>query len=381
MASFRKFGNVWELRVRFKDPYTQKYKEKSKRGFKTKKEAQLAAAEEEKKLLNGLEVEITPTSLKHYLRDWLKLFKQDNVRKNTFILHERNIEKHLIPYFQNMNLKELKPMMYQKFINSLIDQGYSKRTVQIIHGTMNNAMKKAVSLKKIENNPCEEVVISNKNNKEREGLKYMRSEDIPLFLKTSYQYNYIYYIFFKALLNTGMRKGEAAALQWKDINLKEHTISISKTLDFTAKTKEELFGDTKTFTSKRTIMIPKSLVDELLAHKKWQNANKLVLQDAYEHELDLVFSRVDGKFLPKSTLFNAFSRILKKANLPRLEIHSLRHTHAVLLLESGASMKYIQDRLGHKSIEITSNVYSHISDKINKDSISGFEAYMNNVLG
>ncbi|MGG0155645.1 tyrosine-type recombinase/integrase [Bacillus mycoides] len=186
---------------------------------------------------------------------------------------------------------------------------------------------------------------------------------------------------FAALLNTGMRKGEAAALQWKDINLKEHTITISKTLDFTAKTKEELFGDTKTFTSKRTIMIPKSLVDELLEHKKWQNANKLVLQDAYEHELDLVFSRVDGKFLPKSTLFNAFSRILKKANLPRLEIHSLRHTHAVLLLESGASMKYIQDRLGHKSIEITANVYSHISDKINKDSISGFEAYMNNVLG
>ncbi|MGE6593050.1 tyrosine-type recombinase/integrase [Bacillus mycoides] len=381
MASFRKLGDVWEFRARFKDPYTQKYKEKSKRGFKTKKEAQLAAAEEEKKLLNGLEVEITPTSLKHYLRDWLKLFKQDNVRKNTFILHERNIEKHLIPYFQNMNLKELKPMMYQKFINSLTDQGYSKRTVQIIHGTMNNAMKKAVSLKKIESNPCEEVVISNKNNKEREGLKYMRSEDIPLFLKTSYQYNYIYYIFFKALLNTGMRKGEAAALQWKDINLKEHTITISKTLDFTAKTKEELFGDTKTFTSKRAIMIPKSLVDELLEHKKWQNANKLVLQDAYEHELDLVFSRVDGNFLPKSTLFNAFSRILKKANLPRLEIHSLRHTHAVLLLESGASMKYIQDRLGHKSIEITANVYSHISDKINKDSISGFEAYMNNVLG
>ncbi|EOP12131.1 hypothetical protein KQ3_02998 [Bacillus cereus B5-2] len=246
---------------------------------------------------------------------------------------------------------------------------------------MNNAMKTAVSLKKIENTPCEEVVISNKNNKEREWLKYMRSEDIPLFLKTSYQYNYIYYIFFKALLNTGMRKGEAATLQWKDINLKEHTITISKTLDFTAKTKEELFGDTKTFTSKRTIMIPKTLVDELLAHKKWQNANKLVLQDAYEHELDLVFSRVDGNFLPKSTLFNAFSRILKKANLPRLEIHSLRHTHAVLLLESGASMKYIQDRLGHKSIEITANVYSHISDKINKDSISGFEAYMNNVLG
>ncbi|SCN38288.1 Uncharacterized protein BC88300_02601 [Bacillus cytotoxicus] len=87
------------------------------------------------------------------------------------------------------------------------------------------------------------------------------------------------------------------------------------------------------------------------------------------------------KIINQSTLFNAFSRVLKRANLPKLEIHSLRHTHAVLLLESGASMKYIQERLGHKNIEITANVYSHISDKINKDSIAKFEEYMNDVLG
>ncbi|ENQ3106007.1 tyrosine-type recombinase/integrase [Bacillus cereus] len=381
MASFRKVSNGWQYRIKFKDPYTQEFKEKTKRGFKTKKEAQIAAAEEEKKILNGLEVESTPMSLKYFLRDWLKLFKANNVRKNTYILHERNVEKHLIPYFKNINLKEIKPMMYQNFINYLTDKGYSKRTVEIIHGTMHNAMKKAVSLKKIEHNPCEDVVISNKNKKEEEGLKYMRTEDIPLFLKNAYQYNYIYYIFFKTLINTGMRKGEAAALQWSDIDFKEQTIRITKTLDFSVKKGEDLFGDTKTFTSRRTIMIPKPLVNDLLNHKKWQNENKLVLQEQYEHELDLVFTRVDGRFLPKSTLFNAFSRILKKADLPKLEIHSLRHTHAVLLLESGASMKYIQDRLGHKNIEITSNVYSHISDKINKDSIAEFEAYMNDVLG
>ncbi|MBJ6919075.1 tyrosine-type recombinase/integrase, partial [Vibrio cholerae] len=80
------------------------------------------------------------------------------------------------------------------------------------------------------------------------------------------------------------------------------------------------------------------------------------------------------------SIFNAFSRILKKVNIPSLDIHSLRHTHAVLLLESGANLKYIQERLGHKSIEMTTNVYSHISDKINEDSISEFEKYMSNVL-
>ncbi|HDX9549389.1 TPA: site-specific integrase [Bacillus thuringiensis] len=380
MASFRKVSNGWQYRIKFKDPYTHQYKEKTKRGFKTKKEAQIAASEEEQRILNGFEIENVPTSLKYFLEDWLKLYKENTVRKNTFILHKRNVEKHIIPYFKNINLKDLKPMMYQNFINHLTDQGYSKGTVKIIHRTMNNAMCKAVSLKKIGTNPCNDVVISNKNQKKEEGLKYMRTEDIPRFLKASYQYNYIYYIFFKTLINTGMRKGEAAALQWSDIDFKEQTINITKTLDFHAKMGEELFGDTKTFSSRRTIMIPAPLAKDLLNHKKWQNENKLVLQESYKHDLDLIFTRTDGNFLPKSTLFNAFSRILKKVNIPSLDIHSLRHTHAVLLLESGANLKYIQERLGHKSIEMTSNVYSHISDKINKDSISEFEKYMSNVL-
>ncbi|WP_144497095.1 site-specific integrase, partial [Bacillus pumilus] len=131
-----------------------------------------------------------------------------------------------------------------------------------------------------------------------------------------------------------------------DIDFKEQTINITKTLDFTAQGDEELFGDTKTFSSRRTIMIPAPLAKDLLNHKKWQNENKLVLQESYKHDLDLIFTRTDGNFLPKSTLFNAFSRILKKVNIPSLDIHSLRHTHAVLLLESGANLKYIQERLG-----------------------------------
>ncbi len=105
-----------------------------------------------------------------------------------------------------------------------------------------------------------------------------------------------------------------------------------------------------------------------------------MLTNSYHHELDLIFCRRDGNPLPKSTLFNAFSRILKKANLPPLSIHSLRHTHAVLMLESGASMKYIQKRLGHGSISITSDVYTHVSKKINQDSISSFEEYISSVL-
>ncbi|MGG4470060.1 site-specific integrase [Paenibacillus alvei] len=379
MASFRKHKNGWEYRIRFKDPYTQEFKEKSKRGFPTKKEAQIAAAKEEKRIEEGYELSNSP-SLENFLHEWLTEYKKNTVRKNTFRLHEQNIRKHIIPYFKKIELTQIKPLMYQKFLNHLIAANYSKRTVEIIHGTMYNALEKACYLGKLEKNPCKGATISKINPSKQENLKYMRSEDIPLFLQTAYSYNYIYFIFFKALIETGMRKGEAAALQWSDINWEDSSITITKSLDFSAKNEEELFGDTKTYNSQRIIRMNQSLKEGLENQIFWQNRNKEMMGDKYKHNLDLIFSRNDGNFLPKSTLFNAFSRILKKAGLPPLNIHSLRHTHAVLLLESGASMKFVQDRLGHGSITVTSDVYSHISKKINHESIQNFDDYYSSIF-
>ncbi|NPC92856.1 site-specific integrase [Bacillus sp. WMMC1349] len=198
--------------------------------------------------------------------------------------------------------------------------------------------------------------------------------------RKAFKYNYIYYIFFRTLIETGMRKGEAAALQWTDINLRENYIDIKKTLDFSAKIDAELFGETKTYDSKRRISIGSSLSFALQKHKKWQFENKQVLQDDYKHHLNLVFCKVDGNILPKSTLFNAFSRILKRAGIKRIPIHALRHSHAVLLLESGADMKYIQERLGHKSMIVTADVYSHISKKLDQNRIKDYEEYVSSIV-
>lgn len=378
MATFRKRGEKWEFRISYKDPFTQKNRLKSKSGFKTKKEAQTAAAEEELRLKNGLEMDDVPVKLSQYLHEWLNEYKKGEVRKNTFDLHKQNIKKHISPYFKDINLNDIKPIMYQKFINHLADQGYSKRTVEIIHTTMNNALDKAVVIGKIEKNPCKGVTIRGKT-KDQE-LQFIESENISAFLQEAYKYDYTYWIFFKVLIETGMRKGEAAALQWTDIDLKERTIDIWKTLDFNAKTNEELFGNTKTYNSKRKITISQSLANDLHFHKKFQNQNRISLNDIYQHDLNLVLSRNDGQFMPKSSLFNAFSRILKRADLPSLPIHSLRHTHAVLQLEAGADMKYIQERLGHGSIQITSDVYAHISKKIEKETMDKYEEYMKKVL-
>lgn len=369
MANFKKHDSGWEYRLKYKDPFTQKFREKSQRGFATKKEAQLAAVEFEKRLSEGFEQ--TDIKLIDFLDNWVGEYKRGTVRKNTIELHEYNIKQHIKPYFKEILLKDIKPIMYQKFINSILDNGYSRRTAELVHSTMHNCIQKACLLGKLEKNPC--VGVEFKGTKKKVGIKFIESSDIPRFLKASHQYGYIYWIFFKLLIETGMRKGEAAALKWDDIDFTKKTISINETLDFTAKNKSELFGDTKTFRSTRVISMSQSLANDLRYHMNWQNQNKLALNDTYHHDLNLVLCREDGNFMPKSSLFNAFSRILKRAGLLPLPIHSLGHTHAVMLLESGADMKYVQERLGHGSIQITSDVYSHISKKLEVENMKRYE--------
>lgn len=377
LATFTKHNTGWEYRYVYKDPITKKKREKSQRGFAKKSDAENALEEFKRQLKIGLEVDDTP--LKEYLGAWINEYKKGTIRKNTLLLHQQNINNHIVPYFKSIYLREIKPIMYQKFINSLSKSGYSRRTIEIIHGTMHSALEKAVILGKLERNPCTGVTIKGerKNNNE---LKFVDSDDVPKLLQAAYEYGYIYWIFFKVLIETGMRKGEAAALQWTDINLKEMTIRINKTLDFVANDDEPLFGDTKTFNSDRIIKISKNLANELKEHAKYQNRNKINLNDRYRHDLNLVLCRENGEIMPKSSLFNAFSRILKKAGIPKMPIHALRHTHAVIMLESGADLKYVQARLGHGSIQITADVYSHVSKKIESRNMEGYEDKMNSLL-
>ncbi len=178
-----------------------------------------------------------------------------------------------------------------------------------------------------------------------------------------------------------MRKGEAAALKWSDVDLKNGKIRIDETLDFQPDNVEEMFGDTKTINSERIIKISNGLLNDLKYHANWQNQNKLNLGNLYRHDLNLVLCRSNGQHMPKSTLFNAFSRILRRADLPDLPIHSLRHTYAVLMLEAGADMKFIQEQLGHGSIKITSDVYAHISKKLEQRNMEKIESYTTNILG
>lgn len=385
MASFKKVGKEnWQYRWKYKDKITGKPREIKRQGFRTKPEAVNDYEEMKRKIDLGFD-SVQDERIVEFLDFWLKEYKQGKVAKNTYRLHERNMKNHIAPYFQSMLLKNLTHNLYQKFINHLIKKSYSKRTVEIIHSTMYGAMQKAKIRNKIQFNPCEDVVIySTKEKREKENkstnIKFIPFEKIEEFLDAALLDNYTYYLFFRFLIETGVRKGEAIALQWEHFDAINKRVKIDQTIDYEAKENDELFGDTKTYHSQREIPITNRLAMELNAHRVRQNDNKRRFKDFYKHELDLVFCREDGSPLPKSTLFNAFRRILKKVDLPQLSIHSLRHTHAVLMLESKAEMKYIQEALGHSSMQITSDVYSHVSKKIESDAINKFEEHTKTIF-
>lgn len=125
----------------------------------------------------------------------------------------------------------------------------------------------------------------------------------------------------------------------------------------------------------REFVILERLVQALIEFKKSQNEQKLKLGSKYDKTFDFVFT-LTGKLLPKSTFTNALDRILKKVNLHQISIHGLRHSHAVIMKEAGVEMKYIQERLGHKSIEITADIYSHITPKFIENEQSKFDTYV-----
>ncbi|MFD4815109.1 tyrosine-type recombinase/integrase [Peribacillus butanolivorans] len=139
---------------------------------------------------------------------------------------------------------------------------------------------------------------------------------------------------------------------------------------------DKMFGPPKTETSYRKIFIDESLAALLSRHVIKQKEKKLKLADRYHRETNLVFERGNGPY-SKSTLHRAFIRICRKAGITKnITIHGLRHTHAVLLLESGASLKDVQERLGHKSIQTTADIYAHVSKELEEKSVVGYSKYM-----
>ncbi|MCY8234834.1 site-specific integrase [Priestia endophytica] len=182
-----------------------------------------------------------------------------------------------------------------------------------------------------------------------------------------------YHALFFVCSYTGLRRGEVLGLKWEDFDSEEGTLHVQRNLIY-----DKLgfrFGPLKTEASDRIIKLDDSIMNVLKLQKKRQAEMKLLFGASYGKE-DLIFSREDGQPIYPRTLTTIFNRIVKKAEVPKIGFHDLRHTHATLLLEAGVSLKEVQERLGHSSIKMTGDIYAHVTNTMKTNSAEKFSQYM-----
>lgn len=375
MASIRKYKNKgdknykYEYRIKYKDPATGKVKEKSKRGFKSKREAELAAAEMEKKLFLG-DVDFIKNSnitVKEWIEQYFEIYGTQ-LRIATLETRKRKLYKHLIPELGNYKLQKLTRMHYQRFINKKLEV-MKESTVKTLHGMFMTVVNKAVEVGIIDKNKFKGISVSKGD--EEEKIKFLTKEQVQKLMeiaKVHKNKDFDKYMAILILLRTGMRKGELLALTWKDIDFKNKLITINKTRNH--------FGSfpPKTKKSNRIISIDNYLTKELKSFQTWQKKNKLKSKSYQENDYVIV----DELGIPYDEwkLNRILVSMCKKANLPQIGPHALRHTHAVMLLESGVDIKTVSDRLGHTTIQMTADVYLHVSRKQEVEAMEKLEKYL-----
>lgn len=375
MASFRERGNGWEYRVKYKDPATGKTREKSRGGFKTKKEAQLAAYEIEKKLELGIDINKQDMLLKDYFQYWFNNYKKGTVSRNT----EKNFEqaiKIITKHLGYVRMKDLDRGIYQRFINK-IAPNFAKSTLQRHNSRWSEAFEEAIQLDIIQKNPARKVKYPTTTKPIKNKKKNVELEEAKQLLRAmekdwSHRYQHYKYITY-LLIGTGARIGEVTALYLKDVDFKNKIIHINKTFireDRVWKVK----NTTKTGKSgERTI----GLDDFTLAKmKEWKKIrNEIILRNGLK-DVPYFFINEIGDFVKTVNYGDMLRTICKRHGIRHITPHMFRHTHETIMWESGVvDLNFIGARLGDKDKTILLNTYGHlskISEQTNMDKINQF---------
>lgn len=330
------------------DAVTGKQIQKYRSGFSTKKEARaeysklILAAEE------GLAMEKKQPSFKQFIEEIYLPWYKTQVKESTYKNRLNTIEKHF-KFFYRKKVNEIEPIHVQTWQLKLA-KDYSPNYVRIIQGMLSLAFDRAIILGLAKKNPAR--MVGNIKSKKVK-VDFWTLEEfqkvISLLYKGDYYEHYLF-ICFWLLFTTGLRIGEAAALQWEDIDFESGIISVTKTLYYKSMN-EYTFVDPKTSASIRTVVIDKDTIREL---KDWMEVQKKVLKDC-----NFVLS-YSGIPTSKHTLPRALEKLAGIAGVHRIKIHALRHSHVALLISMGVNPLIVKDRLGHEKIQTTLGTYGHL---------------------
>ncbi|MFI2131876.1 tyrosine-type recombinase/integrase [Lysinibacillus fusiformis] len=359
------------------DPLTGKQKRTMKRGFKTRKEAELALARLKLDVANGTYKKKRAETYQEVYDLWVVQY-ENTVEESTFVKTTGIFKNHILPKMGKYKIEKLTVDICQKHINEWAGK---LKKFRIVKSYAAKVLDFAIKRGFIQTNPFALVEMptnltkktSVTNDDEDENF-YTREQLIQFLTCLEQESNYKAFALFRLLAFSGMRKGEALALTWNDLNFTTNELRINKALS-RGKDNQLYVKSTKTGIA-RTIKMDDKTMAVMKDWKKKQKQDYLVLGFNTMQPKQLVFSNEHNEYLQPTKTRKWILHVQQKYNLGAITTHGLRHTHCSLLFEAGASIKEVQDRLGHSDVQTTMNIYAHVTKKAKEEAIQKFASYL-----
>ena len=329
-----------------------------RQGFTTKRHAQIALADLYRDVEeNGLNTHsMRIRTFEDLYKQWLKQYRL-TVKKSS-VANKKNItEKNILKYFGKMELSKVTVAYCQSVVNEWYE---NYKSYSYFRATTSQILKYGVTMEIIKSNPMAKTIVPRKKEEDKK-LKYYTKEQLEHFFECLKDYGeYKRFTFFRLLAFSGARKSEILALQWKDVDLFNKSITINKTI-----AKDEngnvIVQTAKTSSSKRIISLDDETIRVLREWHTRQKKDYLKMGFNTSSTEQLVFTTMKSNQVLEPNIPNGWLKsIIKVYKLPVISPHHFRHTHASLLLQAGVPIKEVSERLGHKDVGVTLSIYSHV---------------------
>ncbi|EMF0500445.1 site-specific integrase [Enterococcus hirae] len=364
------------------NPKSGKKQKTTRRGFKTEEEASLALAELSLLVATEQYVPKKHRTFNEIFTLWYKQYR-NLVKESTAVTAKSEFKYAILPKFQEMRIQDITPIYCQQVVNEWY-KDKPKRASRFIY-YFNRVMEHALFLELIYQNPMANVKkpVTNLNlNQYEEFSNFFTKEELIEFLRfTKENFDSERYAFFRTLAFTGLRKGEAFALTWEDINFDEKYLEVTKTVAKGERNKT-LIHPPKTKAGFRRISLDNTT---LVALKIWQEKQAIKFDLPKLNPNQIIFSNYKNTYLESGITKEWFSTIQslyrKKTGkeIKTITIHGFRHTHASLLYKANIPIKEAQERLGHSNVKTTLNIYTHLSKDQRDKTASRFAEFMNEI--